>query len=421
MMRGSRCGMRRTCASIMPGRWRRGARTWISTGPRRSRRSAWVRPGCGGCTWPGRGWGSTVTTSSCIRCWACGWPRTGGRGCRCGPTGSSPGCSPVKVPNGPGSPPRRSRPPRGGRPGRAGFLRGDASAVPSGWPASPRSSRRPRRRWIRASPRRAPHVRGLRRMRGTCAILCACVPSGCFLPSRADLPSLARLPLVSRGVFIAGGYHSQGPDRINGEETMTAAESADLAQRYDPRDVQEKWQARWAELEPFRASEDPADPRERFYLVDMFPYPSGDLHMRHAEAYAIGDALARYHFLRGENVLHPIGWDAFGLPAENAAIRNNSHPADWTYANIATQAASFRRYATSFDWSRRLQTCDPAHYHWNQWLFLRFYERCLAYRRDGYVNWCPVDQTVLANEQVIAGKCERCGADVVRRMLNQWY
>ena len=202
---------------------------------------------------------------------------------------------------------------------------------------------------------------------------------------------------------------------------MTAAESADLAQRYDPRDVQEKWQARWAELEPFRASEDTADPRERFYLVDMFPYPSGDLHMGHAEAYAIGDALARYHFLRGENVLHPIGWDAFGLPAENAAIRNNSHPADWTYANIATQAASFRRYATSFDWSRRLQTCDPAYYHWNQWLFLRFYERNLAYRRDGYVNWCPVDQTVLANEQVIAGKCERCGADVVRRMLNQWY
>ena len=197
-------------------------------------------------------------------------------------------------------------------------------------------------------------------MHGTCAILCACVPSGCFLPSRADLPSLARLPLVSRGVFIVGDHHSQKPDRINGEETMTAAESADLAQRYDPRDVQEKWQARWAELEPFRASEDPADPRGRFYLVDMFPYPSGDLHMGHAEAYAIGDALARYHFLRGENVLHPIGWDAFGLPAENAAIRNNTHPADWTYANIETQAASFRRYATSFDWSRRLQTCDPA-------------------------------------------------------------
>jgi leucyl-tRNA synthetase len=202
---------------------------------------------------------------------------------------------------------------------------------------------------------------------------------------------------------------------------MTAAEGAEQAQRYDPRDIQDKWQARWAELDPYRASEDPGDQREHAYLVDMFPYPSGDLHMGHAEAYAIGDALARYQFLRGKNVLHPIGWDAFGLPAENAAIRNNTHPADWTYANIETQAASFRRYATSFDWSRRLQTCDSSYYRWNQWLFLRFYERSLAYRRDGYVNWCPVDQTVLANEQVINGHCERCGAEVVRRMLNQWY
>jgi leucyl-tRNA synthetase len=202
---------------------------------------------------------------------------------------------------------------------------------------------------------------------------------------------------------------------------MTAVESADEAQRYDPRDIQDKWQARWGQLEPFRASDDPADPRERFYLVDMFPYPSGDLHMGHAEAYAIGDAIARYWFLRGKNVLHPIGWDAFGLPAENAAIRNNTHPLDWTYKNIETQAASFRRYATSFDWSRRLQTCDPEYYRWNQWLFLRFYERGLAYRKGGYVNWCPKDQTVLANEQVINGRCERCGTEVVRRVLTQWY
>ena len=153
----------------------------------------------------------------------------------------------------------------------------------------------------------------------------------------------------------------------------------------------------------------------------MFPYPSGDLHMGHAEAYAIADAIARYHVQRGENVLHPIGWDAFGLPAENAAIRNNTHPADWTYRNIETQAASFRRYAVSFDWSRRLATCDPDYYHWNQWLFLRFYERGLAYRKDGYVNWCPHDQTVLANEQVINGRCERCGTEVIRRLLTQWY
>ncbi len=202
----------------------------------------------------------------------------------------------------------------------------------------------------------------------------------------------------------------QGPDR-----------EAARGEPYDPRTVQEKWQERWAALDSFRASDDPADPRPRTYLLDMFPYPSGDLHMGHAEAYAIGDAIARYFFERGHNVLHPIGWDAFGLPAENAAIRNNSHPADWTHANIETQAASFRRYAVSFDWSRRLYTCDPSYYRWNQWLFLRFYERGLAYRKDGYVNWCPVDQTVLANEQVIAGRCERCGAEVVRRVLTQWY
>ena len=203
---------------------------------------------------------------------------------------------------------------------------------------------------------------------------------------------------------------------------MTAADSAERAQQhYDPREVQEKWLAQWAGMDLFRASDDPADKRPRTYLLDMFPYPSGDLHMGHAEAYAIADAIARYYFHRGYNVLHPIGWDAFGLPAENAAIRNNTHPADWTYANIETQAASFRRYAVSFDWSRRLQTCDPDYYRWNQWLFLRFYERGLAYRKDGYVNWCPVDQTVLANEQVIGGHCERCGSEVIRRLLTQWY
>src|ERR1700759_4575727 len=202
---------------------------------------------------------------------------------------------------------------------------------------------------------------------------------------------------------------------------MTAAERADEARTYDPRDVQDKWQARWADLEPFRASDAPDDPRERFYLVDMFPYPSGDLHMGHAAPHPIADAVARYLFQRGHNVLHPIGWDAFGLPAENAAIRNNSYPADWAYPNIEAQAASFRRYAVSFDWSRRLYTCDPTYYRWNQWLFLRFYERGLAYRKDGYVNWCPKDQTVLANEQVVNGRCERCGTEVVRRTLTQWY
>jgi len=202
---------------------------------------------------------------------------------------------------------------------------------------------------------------------------------------------------------------------------MTAADIAERTRHYDPRAIQQKWQARWEAMDLFRASDDPADDRPRTYVLDMFPYPSGDLHMGHAEAYAVADAMARYYFQRGHNVLHPIGWDAFGLPAENAAIRENSHPADWTYANIKTQAASFRRYALSFDWSRRLHTCDPGYYRWTQWLFLRLHERGLAYRKGGYVNWCPVDQTVLANEQVIGGRCERCGCEVIRRVLTQWY
>jgi leucyl-tRNA synthetase len=192
-------------------------------------------------------------------------------------------------------------------------------------------------------------------------------------------------------------------------------------ENFDPRAIQDKWQAQWEELKPFTASEDPADERPRKYALDMFPYPSGDLHMGHAEAYAIGDVSARYWHQHGFNVLHPIGWDSFGLPAENAAIKRDSHPAEWTYANIETQAESFRRYAVSFDWSRRLHTSDPDYYRWNQWLFLRFYERGLAYRRGGQVNWCPNDQTVLANEQVIAGRCERCGALVEKRLLTQWY
>ncbi|OLT19384.1 leucine--tRNA ligase [Actinomadura sp. CNU-125] len=191
-------------------------------------------------------------------------------------------------------------------------------------------------------------------------------------------------------------------------------------EQYDPRAVQDKWQARWAELDPFEAVESD-DGRERRYALDMFPYPSGDLHMGHAEAFAIGDVPARYWFQRGYNVLHPIGWDSFGLPAENAAIKRDSHPAEWTYANIDTQAASFQRYAPSFDWSRRLHTSDPEYYKWTQWLFLRFYERGLAYRKGGHVNWCPKDQTVLANEQVVGGHCERCGALVEKRVLTQWY
>ena len=190
---------------------------------------------------------------------------------------------------------------------------------------------------------------------------------------------------------------------------------------YDARALQDKWQARWAAELPFRANEDPADERPRSFIVDMFAYPSGDLHMGHAEAYAIGDVIGRYRLQHGDNVLHPVGWDSFGLPAENAAIKNNSHPEKWTYANIETQASSMARYGVGVDWSRRIHTSDPEYFKWNQWLFTRFFDRGLAYRKDGLVNWCPKDQTVLANEQVIQGKCERCDSDVERRALNQWY
>ena len=196
--------------------------------------------------------------------------------------------------------------------------------------------------------------------------------------------------------------------------------STEGAERYDVFAVQEKWLPVWDERAPFKAGQ-PGDPRPKKYVLDMFPYPSGDLHMGHAEAYAMGDIPARYWFLKGFDVLHPIGWDAFGLPAENAAIKRGADPAAWTYENIATQKASMRRYACSFDWDRVLNTCDPEYYHWNQWLFLQMFERGLAYRKPSNVNWCPNCQTVLANEQVVGGLCERCDTAVTKKKLTQWY
>ena len=193
----------------------------------------------------------------------------------------------------------------------------------------------------------------------------------------------------------------------------------DRTQTYDVHATEDRWLPVWDELDPFRADDD--SPREKRYALTMFPYPSGDLHMGHAEVTALHDVIARYWWQRGYEVLNPIGWDSFGLPAENAAIRRNEHPATYTYANIETQAASFRKYAVSFDWSRRLHTSDPEYYRWTQWLFLKFRERGLAYRKSSPVNWCPNDQTVLANEQVVDGACERCGAEVTKRELTQWY
>ncbi len=189
---------------------------------------------------------------------------------------------------------------------------------------------------------------------------------------------------------------------------------------YDFAAIQDRWLPVWDEREPF-ASGRPGDARPRKYVLDMFPYPSGDLHMGHAEAYALGDVIARYWVQRGFDVMHPIGWDAFGLPAENAAIKRGEDPVRWTYDNIAQQKSSMRRYACSFDWDRTFNTCDPEYYRWNQWFFLRMFERGLAYRKASSVNWCPNDQTVLANEQVVNGHCERCDALVTKKKLTQWY
>ena len=193
-----------------------------------------------------------------------------------------------------------------------------------------------------------------------------------------------------------------------------------MHEAYDFAAIQEKWLPIWDQIEPFKSGR-VDDPRPKKYVLDMFPYPSGDLHMGHAEAYALGDVIARYWVQKGFNVMHPIGWDSFGLPAENAAIKRGSDPRAWTYENIAIQKASMRRYACSFDWDRTLHTSDPEYYKWNQWLFLELYKKGLAYRKDSAVNWCPSCQTVLANEQVVAGLCERCDSVATKKKLNQWY
>ena len=196
--------------------------------------------------------------------------------------------------------------------------------------------------------------------------------------------------------------------------------SSEITEIADPQSIQDKWQRYWAENHTFEADNDDNE-RLRKYVLAMFPYPSGDLHMGHASNYLYSDVVARYWRHRGRNVLNPIGWDSFGLPAENAAIRRGADPREWTYANIEQHKTGFRNYGVSFDWSRVLHTSDPEYYRWNQWLFLKMYERGLAYRKKSAVNWCPVDQTVLANEQVVDGRCERCGAEVVKKKLTQWY
>jgi leucyl-tRNA synthetase len=188
---------------------------------------------------------------------------------------------------------------------------------------------------------------------------------------------------------------------------------------YNPKQIEPKWQQAWAEK---RVAEiDVANPGDKYYMLNMFPYPSGDLHVGHGRNYILGDALYRYLRMRGRAALNPMGWDAFGLPAENAAIKRGIHPRQWTLGNIANMKRQFMRWGILYDWSKELASCEPEYYRWNQWLFLQLYKRGLAYRGKAPVNWCPTDQTVLANEQVIDGRCERCGSEVVQRELEQWF
>ncbi len=188
---------------------------------------------------------------------------------------------------------------------------------------------------------------------------------------------------------------------------------------YKPQAIEQKWQERWREARAFEVTEESS--KEKFYCLEMFAYPSGHAHVGHVRNYMIGDVVARLKRMRGFNVLHPFGWDAFGMPAENAAIKNGTHPEKWTLENIEHMKGQLQRLGISYAWEREIATCLPDYYKWNQWIFLKMLERDLAYRKKSSVNWCPSCQTVLANEQVVNGGCWRCGTPVVTRELEQWF
>lgn len=192
-----------------------------------------------------------------------------------------------------------------------------------------------------------------------------------------------------------------------------------MEERYEFKRIEKKWQNYWEESNSFKSIEDPS--KEKYYVLEMFPYPSGKLHMGHVRNYSIGDVVARFKHMQGFNVLHPMGFDSFGLPAENAAIKNGTPPADWTWNNIAEMEEQLKQLGLSYDWEREVQTCNPEYYRWMQWIFIQFFNKGLAYKKENPVNWCPSCQTVLANEQVVDGVCERCKTPVGKKNLSQWY
>lgn len=192
-----------------------------------------------------------------------------------------------------------------------------------------------------------------------------------------------------------------------------------MKERYEFKRIEKKWQTYWEENKSFKTVED--DSREKYYVLEMFPYPSGKLHMGHVRNYSIGDVVARFKHMRGFNVLHPMGFDSFGLPAENAAIKNGTPPAEWTFRNIEEMTEQLKQLGISYDWEREVETCNPNYYRWMQWIFVQFFNKGLAYKKENPVNWCPSCQTVLANEQVIDGACERCHTPVGKKNLSQWY
>ena len=192
-----------------------------------------------------------------------------------------------------------------------------------------------------------------------------------------------------------------------------------MKEKYNPAEIEKKWQNKWEETNAFKVVED--KDKEKYYVLEMFPYPSGKLHMGHVRNYSIGDVLARFKKMKGYNVLHPMGWDSFGLPAENAAIKHDVEPSVWTWDNIDEMRKQLKELGLSYDWDREVATCHPDYYKWMQWIFIQFYKKGLAYKKENPVNWCPSCQTVLANEQVVDGKCERCGSLVGKKELSQWY